>query len=145
MVASPAVFQARSALWTPGIGAWVYVGDPDANVFPIGLTNDGVILGQARNSKGDPVAVVCMPGGNWERLGTADAWVPVAINNGGDVVGWARIDGIMRPWLRPSSGGIVLLPHVIEHQTFPSAIDDAGHVVGSATADHGMHAVIWQC
>ena len=144
VVASPAMFDARSILWTPQDGSWSYVGDNTTNVFPIALTDEGLVLGQARNNRAEPIAVICRPGGGWERLGISDAWVPIDINNQGDVIGWAWVDRIQRPWLRYASGQIIWLPYVIEHHTTPKAINNYGQIIGSAVADHGQHAVIWQ-
>jgi uncharacterized membrane protein len=144
VLASSGVFQWRSVLWRPKSGRWAYVGDPSRDVHPIAMTDDGVVLGQARNVHGKMIAVICAPGGNWVRLGTEDGWVPVDINNSGDVIGWTWIDQLQRPWLRLSSHDTVLLPYVVEHHTTPHAMNNAGQVVGSAAADHGAHAVIWQ-
>jgi uncharacterized membrane protein len=143
IMAGVGVFDVRSVLWTPADNAWNYVGDDTTNVYPNALTDDGTVLGQARNRQADPIAVICRPGDRWERLGTNDAWVPIDMNNAGDVVGWAWVDDLQRPWLRRVPGQITWLPYVIEHHTIPAAINDSGHTVGLASADHGSHAVIW--
>jgi uncharacterized membrane protein len=140
----PSVFDVRTIMWTPQNGSWRYIGNPTANVFPIVLTDDGLVLGQVKNSRGEPIAVICRPGGDWERLGTNDAWEPIDINDQGDVIGWAWVDRLQRPWLRLASGQIIWLPYVIEHHTTPKAINNNGQIIGSAVSDHGQHAVIWQ-
>ncbi len=144
VVAHPTMFESRSILWTPQDGSWFYVGNPTTNVLPIALTDEGLVLGQAGNNRGESIAVICRPGGDWERLGTDDAWGPIDINNQGDVIGMARVDRIQRPWLRLASGQITWLPYVSEHDTMPKAINNYGQIIGSAVADHGQHAVIWQ-
>ena len=126
LVANPKIFHAQSLLWDIANGSWSYVGDPSSNIYPIALNNKGIILGQARNERGDPVAVIYQPGEDWTHLGTDDGWVPIDMNDKGDVVGWAWIDKIQRPWIRFSSGKIVLLPYVIEHHTIPSSINNVG-------------------
>lgn len=84
------------------------------------------------------------PHENWKHLGTDDGWVPIDMNDRGDVVGWAWIDSISRPWIRFYSGKVVLLPYIIEHHTTPSSINNVGQIVGTATADHGWHVILWQ-
>ena len=78
---------ARSILWNLGDNTWAYVGDSSANVMPIALTNEGVVLGWALDAF---VAVICKPNGAWEHLGTSGRWSPVDINDAGDVVGSVR-------------------------------------------------------
>lgn len=144
LVASPKIFQAQSLLWDITNGSWSYIGDPSLNIYPIALTNKGVILGQTRSDKGDPIAVIYQPGEDWARLGTDQGWVPIGMNDRGDVVGWAWIGRIQRPWIRFSSGKIDLLPYVTEHHTTPSSINNVGQIVGTASADHGAHALLWR-
>jgi hypothetical protein len=84
-----------------------------------------------------------MPGGTWERLGTEDGWIPVDINNKKGALGRVKIEGIDRPWLRRSTGEIVLLPYITDHHTSPLAINNFGIVVGAATADRCSHAMVW--
>lgn len=144
VVANPAAFDARSILWNPADSTWVNVGDDTTNVFPIALNDDGIVLGQGRNIHSHPVAVMCEPAGTWERLGTDDGWIPVDINNRGEVIGRVMIDGIDRPWLRRSTREIVLLPYATDHHTTPAAINNVGHIVGGATADRCSHAMMWE-
>lgn len=144
VAANPAIFDARCILWTPQDGSWFYVGNHTANVSPIALTDEGLVLGKARNNRAEGIVVICRPGGDWERLGIDVAWEALDINNQGDVIGWAWVDRIQRPWLRLASGQIIWLPYVIEHHTIPRAINNCGQIIGSAVADHGQHAVIWQ-
>ena len=141
--ANPAIFDARSVLWNPEDGSWTYVGDETTNVYPIALNDDGMVLGQARNEYGQPVAVICRPGGRWERLDTDDGWIAADINNRGEVIGRAMIDRLDRPWLRRPTGQIVLLPYIAEHNHLPTAINNFGQIAGGAGADHGWHAIVW--
>ncbi len=141
--ASP-IYQSQSLLWDPKTGAWFYIGATTLNVYPVALNNEGTVLGQARNHRNDPIAVICKPGDNWERLGTDDGWAPISMNDRGDVVGIVSIDSIQRPWIRFFSGEVILLPYIIEHHTAPSSINNIGQIVGTAVADHGSHAILWQ-
>ena len=102
-----------------------------------------MVLGQARNARSQPVALVCRPNGNWERLGTDDNWEPIDMNNRGEVIGRAKIGLLDRPWLRRPSGETVMLPYVTGHHTYSAAINNTGQIVGSAGADHGAHALLW--
>jgi hypothetical protein len=141
--ANLAAFDTRSLLWNLADGTWAYVGDDTTNVYPIALNDDGIVLEQARNARGQAVTALCKPGGRWERLGTDDGWVPVDINNSGDVIGWVTIEGLIRPWLRHSTGKIILLPYASDHNTTPAAINNLGQIVGAASADHRSHAMLW--
>lgn len=136
-------FDVRSVLWNPADDSWEYVGDDTSNVSPIALNDDRVVLGQARNEHSQPVAVICRPGRSWERLGTADNWVPADINNNGEVVGQVMIDRIYRPWLHRPTGETILLPYITDHNVFLTAINNLGQIVGNASADHGTHALLW--
>jgi hypothetical protein len=138
-----ALFDVRSVLWRPEDGSWSYVGGNDAaNVFPIALSNDGTVLGQVQQGA-DKVAVLCRPRGQWELLGTDPGWPPSAMNNRGDVLGHVTIDFVMRPWVRTHTGQMVMLPFYREHSCMATRINDEGHAIGSAGADHGSHALLW--
>jgi hypothetical protein len=144
VVASPAVFDARSILWNPSDGSWNYVGDTTTNVFPIALNDDDIVLGQGRNIHTEPVAVMSIPGSGWARLGTDDGWAPVGINNQQEIIGRAGIDQLGRPWLRRPTGEIVLLSYLSDHHTTPTSINNRGQIVGGASTDTCSHAVIWK-
>jgi hypothetical protein len=144
VMASIAAFDTRCILWNPSTKSNLHVGGLHANVFPIGLTDSGTILGQVNNDNGLKIAIICPAGENWERLGTDDGWSPVGINENGDVVGRTKIDGTDRPWLRLNSGELVMLPYVISHNTIPTAINNTGQIVGISNSDHGSHAVMWE-
>lgn len=137
-------FNTRCILWNTADKTMTHVGGPDSNAFPIAITDSGSVLGQANNERGQKVAIICPPAGNWQRLGTEDGWSPVDINNSGDVVGRVQIDGIDRPWLRLSTGQLILLPYLVNHNTIPTSINNVGKIVGASHADHGSHAILWQ-
>ena len=137
---SPDHFQTRAILWRPQDDKWSYVGGEFANVAPVALTEDGVVLGNDNTSL---TAVICKPGGAWENLGTDPKWSATGINNSGCVVGIVMQDNQFRPWLRLATGRIVMLPYIIGHHTEAKAINAAGQIVGGASADHGGHALIW--
>lgn len=133
----------RSILWNFEDGSWYFVGGDTANVQPVAVTNNGLVLGFSRSSTAN-LAVFCEAGGSWQELGTGDGWSPTGINDAGDVVGTVMRDGLFYPWLRLATGEEFLLPFVREHQTDPKAINNACTIVGTAQTDHGGHAVIWR-
>jgi hypothetical protein len=135
--------DARSVLWNPTDGSWHYVGDDTTNVFPIAMNDDGVVLGQARNRQNQPVAVICRPGGRWERLGTPDNWIPIDMNNKGEVIGRVMIDLLERPWLHHPDGRTIMLPYITDHHTTPAAINNLGQITGGAAADNDVHVLLW--
>ena len=133
--------EARSILWQPQGNSWEHVGGSDADVMPIALNNEGVVLGFARSNS---MAVTCRPGGAWELLGTGENWGPVDINDAGDVIGNVMHENLFRPSLRLATGQVIMLPYITGHSTSLNAINSAGQIVGTAQADHGGHAVIWR-
>jgi hypothetical protein len=144
VMASIAPFNVRCILWNTIDKTITHVGGVDSNIFPIAMTDTGVVLGQANNEIGQKVAVLSTSGGNWRRAGTEDGWSPVDINDCGDIVGRAQIDGIDRPWLQLSTGQLILLPYLVSHNTIPISINNTRQIVGSSHADHGSHAVLWE-
>jgi hypothetical protein len=134
----------RTILWELNDHTWRYVGDPASPVFPIAINASGTVLGQARDVDDLGIAMICSLGGSWQRLGTADGMWPVNINDYGDAVGYAKIDGLARPWLLRASRELVWLPYVRDHHTQPTAINNSGQILGSAGADHGSHVLIWE-
>jgi probable HAF family extracellular repeat protein len=72
------------------------------------------------------------------------AW---GINENGDVVGWSSGPGGLRAFVRTDGGAMVALPGLPSRpQTYARSINDAGDIVGTATAggtDLG-HAVLWR-
>ena len=81
--------------------------------------------------------MTCSRGGTWQRVGTADDFWPVDLNDGGDVVGYNRVDGLNRPWVRLRSEELIPLPFVRDHHTQPTAINNGGLILGSASAEAG--------
>jgi hypothetical protein len=139
----PAIFDGRSVIWNPADGAVTLVGGAQASVHPIAINDHRLVLGQARDDRARPIAMLCEPGGTWQRLGTDAGFAPTDMNVHGDVVGMATVDRLQRPWLRLRTGEIVWLPYVREHHCSAAAINDGGEIVGNAGADHGSHALKW--
>jgi hypothetical protein len=135
----------KALLWRPLSGEYEIVGGHAAQgVYPMGLTNTGVVLGFSRDKNGDAIAGLASAGGGWEPLGTPAGWYPTAISDAGDIVGSVLVDGYERPWLRRSSGEVVWLPYFDYHYCRPSAVSRDGVVVGQAQTDHGTHALMWR-
>jgi hypothetical protein len=132
----------RSIVWNINDNSWAYVGNSAANVSPIAITNDGLVLGVSAD--GTSLAMICEPQSEWRALGTSEGWSPRGINDSGDVIGNVTSDGLIQPWVRlAATGQVFVLPSVIGHDTDARAINNAGVIAGSAHADHGGHAVIW--
>jgi hypothetical protein len=142
VLASFATFGVRSILWNFEENSWEYVGDNATDVTPVAITNEGLILGTLRGPQ--ILALICEPAGNWEKLGTSVAWTGNDINDAGDVVGVVTQDRLNHPWLRLGTGEQFLLPYIDGHHTEPKAINNAGHIVGTAQSDYDGHAVIWR-
>jgi hypothetical protein len=143
LIAGVGNFDVRSVLWDPSEDSWNYVGDDSAKVHPIAVNDDDVVLGQARNNLGQPVAVVCHPGRGWERVGTPDNWVPVDINNKGEIIGRVWIDQLERPSLHRPDGRTIMLPYLTDHHTTCSSINNLGQIAGGAAKDRDFHALLW--
>ncbi len=133
----------RSVLWNPADDSWHYVGDDITNVVPIAMNDDDIVLGQARNKQNQPIAVICRPGGRWEQLGTPDNWIPVDMNNKGEVLGRVMIDLLERPWLHRPDGHTIMLPYITDHHTTPAAINNLGQIVGAAASDNDVRVFLW--
>lgn len=65
------------------------------------------------------------------------------MSNTGFIVGHLDIDGFRRPWILFPDGTTELLPHYAYHYTQPNMVNDLGMIAGSASTDHGSHALIW--
>jgi hypothetical protein len=136
--------QPQALLWRPG-GSCVRVGgDRGIGVFPIGINDAGKVLGSANDASGRSIALIAHADGQWGRLGTAPGWHVTAMNSTGDIAGTVLKDGFSRPWLRRSSGEIVLLPYFAYHHCRPFALNARGDIVGQAATDHGTHALLWR-
>jgi hypothetical protein len=112
-------------------------------IFPSAITAGGVVLGTARDRDGKSIAYLAKRGQPWEQLGAAPGFYATGMNSAGDVVGAVVRDGLEQPWLRRASGEMVSLPYFTYHWCRPLAINDLGIIVGTAQADHGMHALVW--
>jgi hypothetical protein len=134
--------QCRAVVWNPLTATSEVIGKA-AGVYPQTIARDGTVLGTARDRDGESVAYLAKPGRRWECLGTAPGFYATNMNESGDVVGATQLDGYQRPWLRRASGEILWLPYLEYHWCRPSAVNSSGVIVGTATADHGAHALVW--
>jgi hypothetical protein len=144
VAASMAIFETRSVVWNLMDDTWEFVGSSEIGVYPLAINNRNVILGQGRNVNGQHVAVICTVGKTWERLGTPDGWIPADLNDHGEVIGKATVDGLDRPWLFDRNGRIKFLPYLTNHNHNLHSINNSGQIVGTAAADDDSHAVIWE-
>lgn len=134
--------ECRAILWNPLAGTTEVIGGK-TGIYPSAITSGGVVLGTANDHDGKSIAGLAKPGQRWERLGTVPGFYATDMNDTGDVVGATKRDGYEQPWLRRAAGEIVWLPYFDHHWCRPSAINSSGVIVGTATADHGTHALVW--
>jgi len=142
--ASPAIFEARTIVWEPHTGSWRYAGEKAHNVIPLSLLENGTVLGMMRYERAKQAALIAPPGKSWHKLEMDERLVPVAMNDRGEVVGYGRVDGFERPWLRTVTGKMHWLPYLRYHSNRPMAVNMSGQVIGFATADHGNHVLVWR-
>lgn len=138
-----APLDTRSLIWNTANGTCSFVAQADLNLFPTGLTDMGTMLGKARDTNGESTPVISRAGGAWQPAGVPNGWEATGINNDELIVGFAKIDGLQRPWLQERDGKVVMLPYFVSHHTVPSSINDKNVIDGSASSDHGSHAVMW--
>lgn len=80
----------------------------------------------------------------WKGLDCPPGSHAADVNKHGDVVGSVIVDGFYRPWLKPFQGALVMLPYAEFHDTQPSDTSDSGLICGTASTDHGSHALLWE-
>ncbi len=124
-------------------GLAIVGGNRGYGVVPLGMNRYKAVLGAANDQAGR-LAVVAQEAGAWQRLGTKPGWMPSAINNNGWVAGSVQYRGFARVWVYEPPGPPLLLPYYAHHHCQPFSINDTGDVVGTATADHGSHALLWR-
>jgi len=109
--------------------------------------NAGAVVGQSGNDQ-NPVAFYYSYYGNKKivDLGLpegATAAVASAINNNGQIIGWAKVEGSKRAFLY-SNGTFADLGTLGGTFSFGTAINDVGQAVGYAeTATHATHAFLY--
>ena len=137
--------KTKALLWNPVEGRLDPVGgdEPDG-VYPMGLTSDGIILGNAAGRSGERIASVSTDSGPWARLGTPEGWYATTMDNSRSVTGSVNIGGFERPWLRRPNGDVLWLPYFDHHYCRPNSMTDTGLVAGTAQTDHGTHALFWR-
>jgi hypothetical protein len=136
--------RAKALLWDPIAGTYSGVGgnEPDG-VFPMGLTSDGVVLGNGVDQFGDQVACVSTAGECWTPLGTPPGWYATAINDNHEVAGSLKVEGFDRPWIRRADGTTLWLPYLEHHYCRPNSMR-GNLLAGTAQTDHGTHALLWR-
>jgi probable HAF family extracellular repeat protein len=113
-------------------------------VIPMALNSAGEVLGFVNDEAGRALALLGNANDEWRRLGTPPGWYPCGLNDLGDVVGSTNVDGYERPSIRYPSGEVVSLPAYAYHHCRPHAVSGRGEVVGTASTDHGSHALLWR-
>ena len=91
----------RAIIWFPRTGEYTVVGGA-VGIYPAGLTSDGVVLGNARDSNANHVAFLARPDGDWEPLGTPPGYHANVINDRGEVAGTVTSEGFGWSALAPA-------------------------------------------
>lgn len=132
----------HALLWSLDDGSIRGIGDLGIN--PIDMTSTGIVLGTGRNAVGREASYLGRVEEPWRPLGIAPEASGSAITETGDVVGTTEIEGFGHPWLRRFSGEVLSLPYFKYHRCQPVAINSSGLIGGSASSDHGHHALLWK-
>lgn len=107
-------------------------------VYPLLVSSNGIVLGICGRKP-----YIAGPGQGWQRIDIPPDFSARGMNGSGDIVGIVFRNGVGMPWLRKSTGEIIFLPYYNYHTCLPNAINDSGIVVGSASADGCVHAILW--
>jgi probable HAF family extracellular repeat protein len=117
-----------------------------------GLNADGYVVGDASlsSSANDQVGFIAAPSGRIRTAGIhpkGDATAAYAVNTARMVVGasiYERVFGFHRPAAWDADGTPITLPPFGEGDGSAWGVNDAGDVVGEASANDGaLHAVMW--
>lgn len=129
-------------LWDLNDGNWWEIpGRP--SVIPHAISSNGVVLGNLNLSNGSTLALTSNKDEGWKPLTTPPGYYATALTTAGDVAGYSKQDGYLRPWFRRANGETILLPYFEFHNCKPTAINASSVIVGSAMTDHGSHALLW--
>jgi hypothetical protein len=69
-------------------------------------------------------------------------WEPRSGGNNALILGYVRGDGFSKPSIRVTNTQIDL-PNYWYHHGYPRAAASSGEIVGTSSADHGYHALLW--
>jgi len=137
----------RAVVWTAAGAVSVLPGVSGAGSRARALNDRGDVVGVADSGAG-PRAVVWPRGGPALQIGalpgraTSEA---IAVNAGGDIVGYsADAAGARRATLWTSGGAVVDLGALAGGDMSQAlAINNAGHIVGTSTSSVGSRACLW--
>lgn len=116
------------------------LGVPDCQAF--GVNNNGVTVGQAADSEG-VIRAVRWENGQIENLGIAGA--ATSVNDLGDVVGIAYIEGTGWNAYILSEGVLYTLPALGGGYSYPYAVNENKQIVGQSTSsDNKTRACLWE-
>jgi hypothetical protein len=110
----------------------------------IDSTNRFILGSIVRPGRGSVESILHDRESGWERVVCPRNSSGRAVNARGDVVGSVQLEGFHRPWFKPLREKVRMLPHVQFHDTMPTEVNERGVIVGTANADHGCHAVMWE-
>jgi hypothetical protein len=135
----------RTALWsvTPGtLEVLDYHGRP-VTANSMDRTGRFVVGSIGQHAKGQ-VLLRDRHEGRWIVIDCPPQYLSTCVNARGDIAGAFRKEDGYRPWVKLLGEPLRSLPCLSFHDTMPSAMSDTGIIVGTCTADHGAHAIIWE-
>ena len=143
-----------SDVWTP-TGGWVDIGTLGGAVRPVALNNLGQVVGTSSlGTASSPAhAFLWTASGGMVDLGTlgGPSSAAAAVNQSGQVVGWAQIPGAAsdmnwRAFLWTAASGMVNLGSLGGTYSVARDVNEAGAVVGTSAVAPGnpaVHAFVW--
>lgn len=135
---------ALTLLWLPS-GELVAPQPPagTAHLGLVGISETGGLVGSLTAADGR-VAVVGTFEDGLTRVDAPVDWTPSVASPNGRLAGSYPTARGNQPWAMSPSQGAVSLPNYRHHSAAPAGINDRGWVIGTAAADHCVHAVLWK-
>lgn len=130
-------------LWDPRTGESDIIGG-DIDVYPIAINRHGTVVGNAVGDNGLHVSLIARLGQPWQRIFDVDGYYVNDINDDEGMAGTCHENGLSWPWYKPPGGPVRRLPYIQHHSCRIWAINNAGVIVGTAQADHGVHGLVWK-
>jgi hypothetical protein len=130
-------------LWNASTGEFWIVGG-DIGVYPIAINRHGTVVANAVGENGVHVSMIARLGQPWQRIFDVDGFYVNDINDDEGIAGTCHENGLSWPWFKPPRGPVRRLPYLQHHSCRIWAINNAGVIVGTAQADHGVHGLVWK-